>query len=203
MTEIGIQPLVKWPRQVTPGRSYLITVDVRLTDPNAPWPYDEEEFVVGCMLDGRPTCTVRALGDAGVVLHRFGGSYGPARFLAEIPAERTDFTDAALWLTLTTAGGVPFYTGKLPLDGSPLPEPVDARAATGTEVRIEPSSKPGTKVRIEPSAEPDTGLVVDGAGFEVLVGDERIGSRRPIVPADVELLTGLADRYVRAVQAGR
>ena len=46
-----------------------------------------------------------------------------------------------------------------------------------------------------------TGLVVDGTGFEVLAGDERVGSRRAIEPADVELLTGLAGRYVRAVQA--
>ena len=47
-----------------------------------------------------------------------------------------------------------------------------------------------------------TGLVVDGTGFELLVGDERIGSRRVVEPADVELLRGLATRYVRAVQAG-
>jgi tetratricopeptide (TPR) repeat protein len=47
-----------------------------------------------------------------------------------------------------------------------------------------------------------TGLVVDAASFEVLAGDERIGSRRPIRPTDVEFLTGLAARYVRAVQAG-
>ena len=46
-----------------------------------------------------------------------------------------------------------------------------------------------------------TGLVVDGTGFEVLAGDERIGPRRVIGPADVALLTGLAGRYVRAVQA--
>ena len=45
-----------------------------------------------------------------------------------------------------------------------------------------------------------TGLVVDGTGFEVLAGDERIGPRRVIGPADVALLTGLAGRYVRAVQ---
>ncbi len=44
-----------------------------------------------------------------------------------------------------------------------------------------------------------TGLVVDGTGFEVLDGDERIGSRRVIGPVDVALLTGLAGRYVRAV----
>jgi tetratricopeptide (TPR) repeat protein len=47
-----------------------------------------------------------------------------------------------------------------------------------------------------------TGLVVDGTGFEVLVGDERIGPRRVLGPADVELLEVLAARYVRAVQAG-
>ena len=46
-----------------------------------------------------------------------------------------------------------------------------------------------------------TGLVVDAAGFEVLVGDERIGSRRLIESADVDFLTGLVGRYVRAVQA--
>ena len=46
------------------------------------------------------------------------------------------------------------------------------------------------------------GLVIDGAGFEVLAGAERIGSRRTVGPADAALLTGLADRYVRAVQAG-
>ena len=47
-----------------------------------------------------------------------------------------------------------------------------------------------------------TGLVVDGTGFEVLVGDERIGPRRVVDSADVELLEGLAARYVQAVQAG-
>jgi hypothetical protein len=129
--EIGIQPLVNWPRTVESGHSYRVTVDLRLTDPAA-WPYDEEELVVGCLIDGRPTCRVLALGDAGVILHRFGGSYGPAQFLAEVPEDQTDFTDAALWLTLTTAGGVPFYTGKLPMDGSGTyaEDQTAARAAT-------------------------------------------------------------------------
>src|SRR5689334_17494719 len=47
-----------------------------------------------------------------------------------------------------------------------------------------------------------TGLAIDATGFEVLVDEERVGSRRSIGPADVEFLTGLAGRYVRAVQAG-
>ena len=119
----GIQPLVSWPRRVRPGGSYLITVDLRLTDATRPWPYDEEEFVVGCMLDGRPACKVRAVGDTGVVLHRFGGTYGPVKFVAEMSPDRADFSGTALWLTLTTAGGVPFYVGKLPLDGNPAAQP--------------------------------------------------------------------------------
>ena len=45
-----------------------------------------------------------------------------------------------------------------------------------------------------------TGLAIDDVGFELVVGDERIGPRRLIEPADVALLNGLADRYVRAVR---
>ena len=47
-----------------------------------------------------------------------------------------------------------------------------------------------------------TGLVVDGTGFEVLVGEERIGARRVLQGADMKLLEGLTARYVRAVHAG-
>ena len=46
-----------------------------------------------------------------------------------------------------------------------------------------------------------TGLAVDDDGFEVLAGDERVGSRRAVGPGDAEFLGGLAARYARAVQA--
>jgi tetratricopeptide (TPR) repeat protein len=46
-----------------------------------------------------------------------------------------------------------------------------------------------------------TGLVVDGTGFEVLVGPEQIGARRTLQPADVGFLQELTARYVRAVHA--
>jgi tetratricopeptide (TPR) repeat protein len=47
-----------------------------------------------------------------------------------------------------------------------------------------------------------TGLAVDDTGFEILDGDERIGPRRVIEPGDAGLLTALAARYARAVEAG-
>ncbi|MFD1524373.1 tetratricopeptide repeat protein [Pseudonocardia yunnanensis] len=43
-------------------------------------------------------------------------------------------------------------------------------------------------------------MVVDGTGFEVLADHERMGPRRVLEPADVDLLEGLAGRYLRAVQ---
>jgi hypothetical protein len=44
-------------------------------------------------------------------------------------------------------------------------------------------------------------LVIDGTSFEILAGDERIGSRRRIEQADAEFLHGLAARYAVAVEA--
>jgi hypothetical protein len=48
-----------------------------------------------------------------------------------------------------------------------------------------------------------TGLVLDGTGFELLAGGERLGSRRVVGPGEMEFLAGLAGRYSRAVHAGR
>jgi tetratricopeptide (TPR) repeat protein len=173
--EITIRPVVSWPRQVQPGGSYEITVDLRLADPDAPWPYDEEELAVGCMIDGRPFCAVRVLGDAGVVLHRFGGTYGPARFVAEFPAGRADFTDAALWLTLTTAGGVPFYTGRLSLDSSaPAPQPAQqAQDEAPTTPATEPDwasweAEVAESVPAEPEGPAEAAKDGNGAGSTLL-----------------------------------
>ncbi|MEU4475258.1 CHAT domain-containing protein, partial [Micromonospora sp. NPDC023888] len=47
-----------------------------------------------------------------------------------------------------------------------------------------------------------TGLVLDDSGFEVVVGGERIGSRRALTEADGAQLADLGARYVRAVHSG-
>jgi hypothetical protein len=138
--EVGIQPVVSWHPDEGSATSRIVSVDLRLADPAGAWPYEEEEFLVGCMIDGRPSCTVRALDSAGVVLHRFGGTYGPAWFRAELTDTSADPADARLWLTLTTAGGVPFYTAALPLDGSGLETP--ARPAPPVRRRSAPVTAP-------------------------------------------------------------
>jgi len=137
--EVTIQPVVSWPRNIQLGASYLVIVDVRLPAPAEEWPYEQEEFIVGCMLDGGPACRVRALGTAGVVLHRFGGTYGPARFIADVSRTPEDLDGAALWLTLTTEGGVPFYLGKLPMDGTSVAGAV-LDDLPGVPLKIEPGA---------------------------------------------------------------
>lgn len=47
-----------------------------------------------------------------------------------------------------------------------------------------------------------TGLVIDGSGFDLVVDDRRIGPRRTLQAADVELLNAVAGQYVDAVRGG-
>ena len=47
-----------------------------------------------------------------------------------------------------------------------------------------------------------TGIALDDAGFEMLVGEQRVGPRRLIGPSDVGLLEDVAARYARAVRTG-
>lgn len=126
---VRLRPIVNWPRSARPGVSYRVTIDVSLAE-GSTWPYPQEEFVIGCMLDGRPAFTVEAVGDASVILHRFGGTYGPAVFVVRGRADPEPATRPYLRLTLLTAGGVPFYRADLPVDGDgpptvhPSPPPV-------------------------------------------------------------------------------
>jgi hypothetical protein len=100
---VAVRPLVGWPHEAEQGQTYLMTVDLRLAE-GATWPYDQEEYPVYCMVGTGPTCSLRPLGTPGVVLHRYGGTYGPARFLLTA-LEPTE--DSGLRLTLVNQWGVP------------------------------------------------------------------------------------------------
>ena len=41
------------------------------------------------------------------------------------------------------------------------------------------------------------GLVVGDSGFELVLGDERVGSRRALDEADFDFLKRIGDRYIR------
>ncbi|WP_405701056.1 hypothetical protein OG209_28240 [Streptomyces sp. NBC_01383] len=47
-----------------------------------------------------------------------------------------------------------------------------------------------------------TGLLADTDGFELVADDRRVGSRRMLQSADVDLLDAVAARYMDAVRNG-
>ncbi|WP_106432123.1 FxSxx-COOH system tetratricopeptide repeat protein [Streptomyces sp. Tu6071] len=114
LPELITEPLVAWPEEAEPGSHHLVTVDLLGpygTDP-ADWPYPAEEFAFTVGLDGEPFLRCTALDEPVLVLHRFGGTYGPARFLLDIGDLTGELT---LWLTLANEHGVPVHSAALPV----------------------------------------------------------------------------------------
>src|SRR5262245_34286105 len=103
MAGISIEPILAHPTQVQAGGKYVFTVDLRLPS-GAAWPDPKrEEFIFYCIPDGWPLFKSETDSEA-LVLHRFGGTYGPARFVLTA----TEAEDVGrVSFTLTSDSGVP------------------------------------------------------------------------------------------------
>jgi len=79
---IHLKPIISYPRIAEAGEHYLLTIDVQLAE-DSPWPYPEEEFEISFVLKTEPFFLHEPFGEdePGLVLHRFGGTYGPAEYL--------------------------------------------------------------------------------------------------------------------------
>jgi hypothetical protein len=111
---IDVQPIVSYPRTAARGKRYLLTIDLRSTTTADAWPGDSEELAVHCAARTDPPGMfhIQPLGRPAVVVHRFGGSYGPASFM--LTAADHDM-HGQLILTLSNGWGIPFT--ELPLAG--------------------------------------------------------------------------------------
>ncbi|NER01142.1 MAG: hypothetical protein F6K30_31370, partial [Cyanothece sp. SIO2G6] len=76
---LSVKPIIHYPREVQVGKTYLMTVDLEL-EKDFCWKYDEEDYPVYCQVESNLFVS-KSVGEPVVVLHRFGGSYGEARFL--------------------------------------------------------------------------------------------------------------------------
>jgi formylglycine-generating enzyme required for sulfatase activity len=85
--EISVEPIICYPRRAEPGKTYLMTVDLKPVFQGAIWPYSEEEYVVHCHVNGGSLFEVQQKGETDIVVHRFGGTYGPATFLLTAASE--------------------------------------------------------------------------------------------------------------------
>lgn len=90
---ISIEPVVSYPRTARPGERHYLTVDLQHRHPPERWPYAQEELALTCLIN-TSLFTHEPLGDQSIVLHRFGGSYGPAAFLltAKEPLQKGTIT---------------------------------------------------------------------------------------------------------------
>src|SRR5687768_7343827 len=103
MSEIQLRPHISYPREAQSGARYLISVDLDHSLPPDEWPYESEEYPVTCFLDAAPSFKLEAANEPTIVVHRFGGSYGPAQFWLTAGEPAT----AAIRLTLVNGVGVP------------------------------------------------------------------------------------------------
>jgi hypothetical protein len=100
---LSLQPVIRYPREAEVGKTYLMTIDLQTTG-DFEWQYEEEEYPIYCMVDSSPLFSCKPVGEPAIVLHRFGGSYGEAKFLLTTSQE---VMEGEIRVTLVNEWGVP------------------------------------------------------------------------------------------------
>jgi tetratricopeptide (TPR) repeat protein/putative methionine-R-sulfoxide reductase with GAF domain/CheY-like chemotaxis protein len=109
---LAIEPIIGFPAVAEAGKTYLLTVDVRPLDWGEHWPYEQrEECVIYCLLDSVPLFRNEPLGEPAIVLHRFGGTYGPAKFLMHASEQPQE---GSIQVSLVNDWGIPLMTLQVP-----------------------------------------------------------------------------------------
>jgi hypothetical protein len=139
---LSVQSVINYPRQAQVGKTYLMTIDLITTDDE--WCYEEEEYAIYCMLETSPLFSSKPLGEPAVVLHRFGGSYGAAKYLLTAASEEME---GEIRLTLVNNWGVPIQV--INLDGVEIREEVNSIPLVIGEQQVETSIGQTTIIETE------------------------------------------------------
>ena len=99
---IAVKTIIKYPREAQVGKSYLMTIDLQ-PEENFEWQYDEEEYPICCTVDSE-LFNSKPVGEPVLVLHRFGGTYDPIKFLLTANVEEAE---GEIRVTLLNKWGVP------------------------------------------------------------------------------------------------
>jgi len=113
LQSIKLKPIISYPREAQVGKSYLMSIDVELATSETPWPYPEEEYAISFILETRPFFSYESLGEhePSIVLHRFGGTYGPAEYL--LTAAKKEVPKGIIGITLVNGWGIPIANMEL------------------------------------------------------------------------------------------
>ena len=113
-----LQLKISYPCRAEAGKAYLVTVDLDWIGGN--WHYEDEEYLVYCLIDCGVYFECKSLDGSVIILHRMGGSYGSAKFLI---AAVENFSDAELKINFINKWGVPL--DEVRLSCTKLEEPFD------------------------------------------------------------------------------
>jgi type I restriction enzyme R subunit len=113
---LQLKPIISYPREAQVGKTYLVSIDVQLATPNASWDFPEEEYTIGFILNTSPYFTCEPLHDVWptIILHRYGGTYGPAEFL--FTAAEHEIERGQISITLVNGWGIPMARLELPCE---------------------------------------------------------------------------------------
>ncbi|MFC8538677.1 FxSxx-COOH system tetratricopeptide repeat protein [Streptomyces sp. NPDC057249] len=157
-----IEPVVGWLSEVEPGLVQCVSVDLRGpldahgdTDGDA-WPYEEEELTFSVALEGAPHFVCEAIEDPGLVLHRFGGTYGPATFLVTAGPSAGP---GVLRLTIFNQWGASVRKAELPCA-------ITESARPGAVVRGTVAARPDPPAAQPGPPRPDAGITISSAGYD-------------------------------------
>ncbi len=141
---LSVLPVINYPQEAQSGKIYLLEIDLEATGSLDDWQYSEEEYPIFCEVDTfandnvSPLFKVRCKGTPAVVLHRFGGTYGAAKFY--LTAVDKDL-EGEIQITLSSAWGAPLklirledikVRRELPKPPSKVVEQIDVEAPTQT-----------------------------------------------------------------------
>ena len=144
---IQIQPVISYPKTAKVGNVYRMEVDVQMPKGMTEWLYDEEEFVLNCIVDGGIFFRIKTDGNPSIALHRFGGTYGSAKFLLEaVKAEE----DAEITVLVVNKWGGHLIEQHLPVKFED--DPPDEKEEPIGEI----TPKAGTKWEFFDTWEPET-----------------------------------------------
>ncbi len=80
MQDLPIDVTVQYPKQVSPGISYIMTLDISFDPSKAEWPFENEEIPVNCIVSSS-LFSIQSPPDPVFFLHRFGSTYGKLSFI--------------------------------------------------------------------------------------------------------------------------
>jgi len=163
---LALEPVVSWPRRAEVGQSYLVTADLRTSGGPSGWPFEDEEIELTCVLETQPSFDSRLLDSPKLLVHRFGGSYRPVRYVLS-PKSDDSAPDgdepAALWLSFVNRWGMCVRSLELPVVITRTPD-LARRVSDVVEVRLEPPPATKSADRVWPGSGQTLGATYDDAG---------------------------------------